>query len=30
MLMPRSLVEKLDQTLYPTYARNWDDQLSAP
>lgn len=22
-----TLVEKLDRTLYPTYARNWDDQL---
>ena len=22
-----SLVEKLDRALYPTYARNWDDQL---
>ncbi|MFZ1829325.1 MAG: class I SAM-dependent methyltransferase [Candidatus Competibacteraceae bacterium] len=22
-----TLIEKLDQTLYPTYARNWDDQL---
>jgi len=22
-----SLVERLDQTLYPTYTRNWDDQL---
>ena len=22
-----ALVEKLDRALYPTYARNWDDQL---
>ncbi|MDS4020239.1 MAG: class I SAM-dependent methyltransferase [Candidatus Competibacter sp.] len=22
-----TLVEKLDRALYPTYARNWDDQL---
>ena len=29
MLMPRSLVEKLDRALYPSYARNWMTHFSA-
>ena len=26
-MQKHSLVEKIDRTLYPGFARNWDDQL---